>query len=94
MSLFKQLQVRCPLRLDNPNGPILAAHAGVCLGPTAPPQLSLCFRQHPVFVPAATAIGRGVHNRRGGKRRSSDKLSSGADYMAFYLGEHLGPLRH
>jgi len=29
-----------------------------------------------------------------GERRSSDKLPSGADYMAFYLGEHLGPLRH
>ena len=30
MSLFKQLLVRCPLRLDNP-APILVAKVGVCL---------------------------------------------------------------
>ena len=31
MSLFKQLLVRCPLRLDNPTVSILVAKVGVCL---------------------------------------------------------------
>ena len=35
MSLFKQLLVRCPLRLDKPTGPILVAKVGVCLAQEA-----------------------------------------------------------
>ena len=54
MSLFKQLLVRCPLRLDNPTVSILVAKVGVCLA-----QEAAAFKAFPsdtlIFEPVAAA---------------------------------------